>query len=255
MTGKIKHFNPSLQNRKTETLGTLANDVNKDIVISAILSSDFSDEIHVERKLLCKNEFQSIITLNSQEISQEELYDKFHLSSNMFDIGTYISQSESLDFLQNKYKNRKDSVSSLLDDTEITDKIQMLKSVQEHILGRVEKEIGDKEKQIGVVSQRVNEIKRQTDHIVMNAELPGENIRLFDEVEYEFDVIKLDQGVTYETVIQQLKQIEGFIENYEEYLRYKDNAIIRELKASPKRLYMALFIDRRLNYLIKKKVS
>lgn len=71
VTGKIKHFNPSLQNRKTETLGTLANDVNKDIVISAILSSDFSDEIHVERKLLCKNEFQSIITLNSQEISQE----------------------------------------------------------------------------------------------------------------------------------------------------------------------------------------
>ena len=92
VTGKIKHFNPSLQNRKTETLGTLANDVNKDIVISAIISSDFSDEIHVERKLLCKNEFQSIITLNSQEISQEELYDKFHLSSNMFDIGTYISQ-------------------------------------------------------------------------------------------------------------------------------------------------------------------
>ena len=252
VTGKIKHFNPSLQNRKTETLGTLANDVNKDIVISAILSSDFSDEIHVERKLLCKNEFQSIITLNSQEISQEELYDKFHLSSNMFDIGTYISQSESLDFLQNKYKNRKDSVSSLLDDTEITDKIQMLKSVQEHILGRVEKEIGDKEKQIGVVSQRVNEIKRQTDHIVMNAELPGENIRLFDEVEYEFDVIKLDQGVTYETVIQQLKQIEGFIENYEEYLRYKDNAIIRELKASPKRLYMALFYRQEIELLNKK---
>lgn len=252
VTGKIKHFNPSLQNRKTETLGTLANDVNKDIVISAILSSDFSDEIHVERKLLCKNEFQSIITLNSQEISQEELYDKFHLSSNMFDIGTYISQSESLDFLQNKYKNRKDSVSSLLDDTEITDKIQMLKSVQEHIFGRVEKEIRDKEKQIDVVSQRVNEIKRQTDHIVMNAELPGENIRLFDEVEYEFDVIKLDQGVTYETIIQQLKQIEGFIENYEEYLRYKVNAIIRELKASPKRLYMALFYRQEIELLNKK---
>ena len=78
----------------------------------------------------------------------------------------------------------------------------MLKSVQEHILGRVEKEIKDKEKQIDKISQKVNEIKRQTDHIIMKAELPGENIRLFDEVEYEFDVIKLDQGVTYETVIQ-----------------------------------------------------
>ena len=251
VTGKIKHFNPGLQNRKTETLGTLANDANKDIVISAILVSDVSEEIHVERKLLCKNEFQSIITLNNQQISQEELYNKFHLSSNMFDIGTYISQSESLDFLQNKYKNRKDSVSSLLDNTEITDKIQMLKSIQEHILGRVEKEIGDKEKQIDEINQKVNEIKRQTDHIVMNAELPGKNIRLFDEVEYAFDVIKLDQGVTYETVVQQLKQIEGFIENYDEYLRYKDNAIIKELRASPKQLYMALFYRQEIELLNK----
>lgn len=252
VTGKIKHFNPSLQNRKTETLGTLANDIDKDIVISAILSSDVSDEISVERKLLCKSEFQSIITLNDQEISQEELYDKLDLSSNMFDIGTYISQSESLDFLQNKYKNRKDSVSSLLDDTEITDKIQVLKSVQECILGRVEKEIVDKEKQIDEVGKKVNEIKRQAEHIVMNAELPGENIRLFDEVEYEFDVIKLEQGVTYETVVQQLKQIEGFIENYDEYIRYKDNAIIRELKESPKQLYMALFYQQEIELLNKK---
>ena len=241
-----------MQNRKTETLGTLANDIDKDIVISAILSSDVSDEISVERKLLCKSEFQSIITLNDQEISQEELYDKLDLSSNMFDIGTYISQSESLDFLQNKYKNRKDSVSSLLDDTEITDKIQVLKSVQECILGRVEKEIVDKEKQIDEVGKKVNEIKRQAEHIVMNAELPGENIRLFDEVEYEFDVIKLEQGVTYETVVQQLKQIEGFIENYDEYIRYKDNAIIRELKESPKQLYMALFYQQEIELLNKK---
>ena len=255
VTGKIKHFNPSLQNRKTETLGTLANDINKDIVISAILSSDVSDEIYVERKLLCKNEFQSIITLNNQEISQEELYDKLHLSSNMFDIGTYISQSESLDFLQNKYKNRKDSVSSLLDDTEITDKIQVLKSVQESIMGRVEKEIGDKEKQIDEIGKKVNEIKRQAEHIVLNAELPGENIRLFDEAEYKFDVIKLEQGIAYETVVQQLKQIEGFIENYDEYIRYKNNAIIRELKESPKQLYMALFYQQEIELLKKKRKS
>lgn len=39
LTGSIKHFKSGLQNRKTETLGTLANDTKKDIVISAILSS------------------------------------------------------------------------------------------------------------------------------------------------------------------------------------------------------------------------
>ena len=43
-----------------------------------------------------------------------------------------------------------------------------------------------------------------------------------------------------------------FIENYEEYLRYKDNAIIRELKASPKRLYMALFYRQEIELLNKK---
>lgn len=252
LTGKIKHFNPNLQNRKTENLGTLANDIKKDVVISAILSSDVSNEIYIERKLLCKNEFQSTITLNNQVISQEKLYDKLHLSSNMFDIGTYISQSESLDFLQNKYKNRKDFVSSLLDDSEITDKIQLLKSVQECILGKVEKEIGNKEKQIEEVDKKVSEIKRQAEHIVMNAELPGENIRLFDKVEYEFDVIKLDQGVTYEMVAQQLKQIEEFVENFDEYILYKDNVIIRELKETPKRLYMALFYQQEIELLDKK---
>ena len=86
----------------------------------------------------------------------------------------------------------------------------------------------------------------------MNAELPGKNIRLFDEVEYAFDVIKLDQGVTYETVIQQLKQIEGFIENYDEYLRCKDNDIIKELRASPKQLYMALFYRQEIELLNEK---
>lgn len=110
----------------------------------------------------------------------------------------------------------------------------------------------DKEKQIDEVGKKVNEIKRQAEHIVMNAELPGKNIRLFDEVEYEFDVIKLEQGVTYETVVQQLKQIEGFIENYDEYIRYKDNAIIRELIESPKQLYMALFYQQEIELLNKK---
>ena len=164
LTGKIKHFNPSLQNRKTETLGILANDIKKDIVISAILSSANSDEIYIERRLLCDNEFKSNITFNDQEISQEELYGILHLSSNMFDIGIYISQSESLDFLQNKYKDRKSSVSSLLDNSEITDKIEALKSVQESITRKVEKEIEDKEKQIDDAEKKVKDIKGQADN-------------------------------------------------------------------------------------------
>ena len=52
-----------------------------------------------------------------------------------------------------------------------------------------------------------------------------------------------------------LNKFEGFIENYDEYLRYKDNAIIRELKALPKQLYMALFYRQEIELLNKKEVS
>ena len=37
LTGSIKHFKSGLQNRKTETLGTLANDTKKDIVIKKLI--------------------------------------------------------------------------------------------------------------------------------------------------------------------------------------------------------------------------
>lgn len=85
----------------------------------------------------------------------------------------------------------------------------------------------------------------------MNAELPGEDIRLFSEAEYEFDVIKLNRGVTYGTVIQRLKQIEEFIQNYDEYVQYKDNAIINNLRIYPKPLYMALFYQKEVDLLNK----
>ena len=65
LTGRIKHFNPSLQNRKTETLGTLANDLGKDIVITAILLSDIGEEMHIERKLLCK--YESLVRSNEHK--------------------------------------------------------------------------------------------------------------------------------------------------------------------------------------------
>lgn len=75
--------------------------------------------------------------LNDQKIEQESLYDKLGFSLNMFDIGMYISQSESLNFLQNKYKDRKEYVSSLSDNTEMQEKIKTLKSIQESLEGRI----------------------------------------------------------------------------------------------------------------------
>lgn len=241
LTGQIKHFNPNLQNRKTETIGMLANDDSKDIAIAAVLSSDTEGELRIERRLLCKDEFKSILLLNDQQIEQEKLYDKLGFSLNMFDIGMYISQSESLDFLQNKYKDRKAYVSSLSDNSEMQDKIKTLKSIQESLEGRLNQETEEKEGKIKSVKDKVASIEKKIESVSIYAELPGEDVRLFSEEEYPFDVIEIDEDVTYDSVILPLRQISKFVENYEEYIKYINNAYVRELTETSKQIYMALF--------------
>ncbi len=241
LTGRIKHFNPNLQNRKTETIGMLANNGSKDIVIAAVLSSDTEGELRIERRLLCKDEFKSILLLNNQQIEQEELYDKLGFSLNMFDIGMYISQSESLEFLQNKYKDRKAYVSSLSDNSEMQDKIKTLKSIQESLERRINQETEEKEGKIKSAKDKVASLEKQMESVSIHAELPGEDVKLFSEEEYPFDAIEIDEDVTYDSIILPLRQISKFVENYEEYIKYIDNAYVKELTGTSKQIYMALF--------------
>lgn len=246
LTGKIKHFNENLQNRGAETLGTLANDVRKDIEISAILLSDTADELNVDRKLLCSRNFESALFLNGEEIGQDELYAKLKFSLNMFDIGTYISQSESLDFLQNKYKERKACVTSLSENSELENKMQKLKQLRDILEQRVSAETDEKEKGIKDIEAKIASIENQVKSISLNLELPGEDIRLFEEKEYPFDVIKVDDSITYEAVAAPLRQIKDFVGYYEEYMKYVHNATLKELGKIPKNTYMALFYKKEI---------
>ena len=251
LTGRMKHFNPNLQNRKTETIGMLANDANKDIVITAVLSSDTEGELRIERKLLCKEEFESILLLNAQQIEQESLYDKLGFSLNMFDIGMYISQSESLNFLQNKYKDRKEYVSSLSDNTEMQEKIKTLKSIQESLGERIKQETEEKEEMIKSAREKVTSLEKQIESVSDHEKLPGEDVRLFREEEYPFDVVVIDENVSYDSIILPLRQISKFVENYEEYIKYIDNAVVKELKGVSKLIYMALFYSEEISLLDK----
>lgn len=246
LTGKIKHFNENLQNRGAESLGTLANDVHKDIEIFAILLSDTAGELNVERKLLYNRNFESQIFLNGEEIGQDELYEKLKFSLNMFDIGTYISQSESLNFLQNKYKDRKACVTSLSENSEWENKLQKLKQLQDILEKRVSDETDEKEKEIKDIEAKIASIENQVKSISLNLELPGEDIRLFEEKEYFFDVIKVDDSITYEAVVAPLKQIIDFVEHYEEYMKYLHNAALIELGKISKNTYMALFYKKEI---------
>lgn len=251
LTGRIKHFHTNLQNRTTETLETLANDNTRDIDISAVLSDENNHEILIERKLLCSENFRSILLLNKTEINQDVLYDKLHYSLNMFDIGTYISQSESLDFLQNKYKDRKEYVSSLLDNSEINEKIKTLKEIQTKLVERCEQDKITLTKARDEAQDIVSKLENKVNITSLNTDLPGENIRLFFDAEYPFDVIKIDESSTYDSIMTPLNQLKNFIHNYDEYINCLNNAIIKELLNIPKQTYMALFYSKDIIFMKK----
>ena len=133
----------------------------------------------------------------------------------MFDIGMYISQSESLNFLQNKYKDRKEYVSSLSDNTEMQEKIKTLKSIQESLGERIKQETEEKEDMIKSAREKVTSLEKQIESVSDHEKLPGEDVRLFREEEYPFDVVVIDENVSYDSIILPLRQISKFVENYE----------------------------------------
>lgn len=79
----------------------------------------------------------------------------------------------------------------------------------------------------------------------------GEDVRLFREEEYPFDVVVIDENVSYDSIILPLRQISKFVENYEEYIKYIDNAVVKELKGVSKQIYMALFYSEEISLLDK----
>ena len=251
LTGNIKHFNQDLQNRGKETLGTLANDENKDITISAVLANE-SKNVTIERKLLCKEEFKSNILFNDREIEQEELCQELEYNLSMFNIGIYISQSQSLDFLQNKYKERKAQVSSLVDNSEINSKITSLKNMKELLDERVDSETKEKESEIKEAEENITYLENQAEAICVNSELPVENVKLFDKESYPFDDVKIDEKSSFEAIITPLRQIEKFIENFDEYLKCLNNSLITEVQEISKKTYMALFFKKEISLLIDK---
>ena len=251
LTGNIKHFNQDLQNRGKETLGTLANNENKDIIISAVLANE-SINVTIERKLLCKEEFKSLILFNDREIQQEELCQRLQYSLSMFNIGIYISQSQSLDFLQNKYKERKAQVSSLVDNSEINNKIISLKNMEDLLHERVDSEIKEKEHEIKKIEENITHLKNQVENISINLELPAENIKLFEKESYPFDDVKIDDKSSFDAIITPLRQIGKFIENFDEYLKCLNNSLISEVQEISKKTYMALFFKKEISLLIAK---
>lgn len=238
LSGNIRHFNPGLPNRKNDNIGILANNSLKDIKITGIISINNQDVI-LERIFFANDFTQSVIYWDQKEISQNELFKKLNFSLSLFELGTYISQSQSLDFLQNKYKARKDQVSGLLQEQNIVEKINLLKIVRDGFYIRIDEkisEITEAEK-----SARNTVEKLSVDIKNINVNPVNTYFRLFPDQEYEFDKEYISIQYPYEQFIQPLINLEIFIKNYGEFKKYINNSEINSLLEMPVQMIMAYY--------------
>ena len=132
ITGKIHHIQQVL-NKGEITIGDLANDKCQDIIIEGVFC-DFSEKIVIRRTFDSEHNFMGTIQKDGNLITQEELYGYFRTSETLIRMGTYMSQSQSLDFLQNKYKDRKSKISSLVESPEIDRKVALIKDAEQVLL-------------------------------------------------------------------------------------------------------------------------
>lgn len=251
ITGKIRHFNSDLPNKGKESISVLANDNNSDICVAAEFISD-NGTVLVERRFVSSNNFDSSLMMESKPVDDEELFSILGISKNLFELGIYISQIDSLNFLQQKYKTRKESITGILDSSDIESRFNEFKKIQESLKNKFEdEEKKDKAKLSELYSERVkigDELKALQ---LSQEDIPY--IRLFENKKYGFDKEFFDKEEAYNVLISPVDDLIEFRKYIQAFLIKKRNIEINEIIAFDKKIYTALFFKEEINECISKK--
>lgn len=147
LTGEIKSFREDLKSRGSDNYSVLANDPKKPMKFAIDFQDSGGKIIHVERQLDYGSNGAAdeinILTINGAPSNTIELQNLLHFTRNLFDLGIYISQRESLSFLQNKYKTRGQEVAEILDISFIQKKIDILQETKKCLNYRLDNIKGD----------------------------------------------------------------------------------------------------------------
>lgn len=251
ITGTIRHFNSDLPNKGKESISVLANDSNSDICVAAEFISD-NVIILVERRFVSSNNFDSSLMMDSEPIDDEKLFSILGISKNLFELGIYISQIDSLNFLQQKYKTRKESIIGILDSSYIESRFNEFKRIQESLKNKFEEEEKkDKSKLSALDSERVkigDELK-----VLQLSQEDIPYIRLFENKKYSFDKEFFDQEEIYDVVISPVDDLIEFCKYRQAFLIKKHNIEINEIIAFDKKIYTTLFFKEEINECLNQK--
>lgn len=244
ITGTIKHFNKDLLNRGKESLTILANNQNYDVSISSTFCNEDNNDLIIKRVFECQDKFLSKIIISNHntiesEIDQEQMYKILGINKSLFDIGIYISQSQSLEFLQQKYKDRKEQLTSILDSTEILSKIETIKNFKELFKKKSDSQLSILENEKKDSSDKV--IKLTKDIKEINARPEAFLYEKLFEKEFNFDIELINTTKSFEIVIQPLKDLELFLMDYEDYTNTVYNNNLNDIIKKDKKEYFALY--------------
>ena len=159
LNGDIKSFNANLKNKGSISKSILANNPLKNIILTAELVDDAGKVSIIRRSIECGEDFNSTIEINNEIVTQEELEYFLKFNKNIFDIGMYISQKESLGFLEKKYGDRKEIISGILDNSNIQSKLDYLKKLENEVKNKIVLRKNKYENDIKKINEELTELQ------------------------------------------------------------------------------------------------
>lgn len=256
LTGSIGHFFDGLYNRGSESHSSVAKDRDKDTIIKAEIVTMNKEVYKLTRTFNWKN-FDSRIDSQISVISsdgkdlginnQSTLFDFFGITESIFDIGMYISQNDSLQFLKLPYKKRKDAFSAIIG-TDVDDhKKDYLGELRKELVERKKSLISKYDKKIDSLSMSIDEYDKLLSLEKENNQLV-EYTPLFPDKDFDFD--KENVSISkIEHYLGIIKQIENYIENRENFLIFKRNEKFEGIKSYSKKDFAALFFEKEITKL------
>lgn len=221
ITGDIAHFESKLKNGYTTYLSIIANTDSLPTEITGYFTKgDYEFSVKRIFKWKSGNDSELIYTNeigNSENINNQDIYELLNINENFFKIGMYISQNNSLLFLQEKYGKRKEILTSILDMKQIENRVKfvkLLKSKFNEKINYIGNMLQEKENKLLLERQSLKEIvgKAQAGEQFVNYK------KLFPRNNFLFDSPNIDITIPIEKYEHQMEPIKKLVENYELFL-------------------------------------
>lgn len=245
-TGRVARL-CTVTNRQTtpNNLNELAHDVEKDIVVSAVIAND-EKQINIVRIFDHSKSFISTVLMDDEEVQQEKIYELLHISESMYGMGIYLSQSKSLTFLEQRYKDRRSMVAELVNLKKIEDEIGRVNLITDGIKSRIADKKTEYEKKIAAIGNEIEQIKINISSL--SKEYSGEiKYKKLFEKKYLFDEMSIDITKPYSIMVEPLVHIKDYLRDYEKLEIYENNQKVLQTIALPKEYYIKEYYKKIVN--------